>query len=101
MLLFFRVPNQLWDVLRVINTLRNDLAHNLESPKFAGHVASARAIAQQLLPEQPPPSPGFPNLDTDVGVLRYLVVFAEACLRAIDIAVAAMETPKKNTLSQR
>ncbi len=93
-LLVIPVPAQLWDVLRVINSLRNDLAHNLEPPKLERHVASARAIAQQIADEKALSSQR-QDLDGDVGVLRYLVGFAHGCLQVADSCVAVMETQRK------
>jgi hypothetical protein len=86
------IKDEIWITLKLLNTIRNDLAHNLEPPKLADHLSSAKTLASNIA------SSGIglkPTLDTDVEAIKYLAGISEGYLQAVDAFVAVMETQRK------
>jgi hypothetical protein len=92
------IRDGIWDALRLLNTIRNDLAHNLEPPKLAKRLASAKTLATRLARRAPGPKPA---LTKDAEVIKYLAGVAHGYLAAVDAIVALMKAERKYNRTQR
>jgi len=68
-LVLMPIADQIWDALKLLNTIRNDLAHNLEPPKLADHLSSAKTLAASVAKAGIGPKP---TLATNSDVIKYL-----------------------------
>jgi hypothetical protein len=92
-LVLMPINDDIWATLKLLNTIRNDLAHNLEPPKLADHLSSAKALATSVAAKAV--SGPKPTFTTDAFVIKYLAGYAEGYLQAVDNLVAVMETQRK------
>jgi len=79
------LPEECWKMLKLINQLRNDFAHELEPPKLQQHLESVRAIAE-------PHRKAAPNefqfvFDTDEGRVKFLISFCIGFLASVDSVI--------------
>jgi hypothetical protein len=90
--LFCPVPSEIWRGLELLNSIRNDVAHNLSPGKLAGHIAQVRG-----LPMCAPSNKGDEQrlLKSDSGVIKCLFGFCSGSLQVVDVVIAAMEKDKK------
>ena len=78
-----------WETLALINTIRNDLSHNLEPPKLKEHLAAAKKLALQI--ENSKAINSHLSFNTEIDVIVYLVRYAESYLVALNNFILAME----------
>jgi hypothetical protein len=89
---FFPVPGEIWRALELLNSIRNDVAHNLSPRKLAGHIAEARGLpacaARNNAQRQ--------VLKSDAGVIKLLLAYCSGYLEPVDLLISAMEEHKKD-----
>ena len=71
-LMTFALADQVWEGVLLINTLRNALAHNLESPNLQNHKANLRRLANGI----PYSIPNI-NANTEYGALYTVYAFCQ------------------------
>jgi hypothetical protein len=69
------VPDDLWPMIEALNSLRNDLAHKLESPKLESRVAKFISITYGRLDAFEPDAPVAANLR---GSMAYMFGYLAA-----------------------
>jgi hypothetical protein len=89
---FFPIDEHIWRSLELVNSIRNDVAHNLDPPKLAGHIAEARAL---------PACAGTDKnvrevLKTDAGMIKLLFGYCSGALEMVDAFIAAIEKDKND-----
>ena len=85
----FIFPLEFWSFVDLLNQLRNDLAHQLESKKLEKHLESARTMF-----EVHRKSLGWDFYPTDQAKLKMLISFWLGMLDPIDALIHAMEKSK-------
>jgi hypothetical protein len=93
-LLFVPLPHLFWHTLELLNTIRNNLAHNLESAKLQAHLADAKALAGKIRAwslKANRPIIDRPTPQTDVDVVRFLGAWAIGYLTCLDDLVTLTE----------
>jgi hypothetical protein len=67
-LVLMPINDEIWAALKLLNTIRNDLAHNLEPPKLADHLSSAKTLAISLAKLGIGPRPPSPQMSTQSSI---------------------------------
>lgn len=89
----FPFPGEFWDLLKVLNQLRNDFAHELQPTKLDDHLKVLRtmAVAHRQTTEQQFLS----MFDTDEGFLKMIISYWVGFLTPLDSLIHIMESSKK------
>jgi len=90
-LIFFPVPCGIWRALELLNSIRNDVAHNLSPSKLAGHIAEARGLPHYTTSDKAE------RLKTDLDVIKSLFGICSAFFQGVDVLISAMEKHKKES----
>jgi hypothetical protein len=88
--IFFPIEPDLWRAIELMNSIRNDVAHNLESPKLAGHIAEVR----KLRCCSPTSKEIREALKTDRGAVELTIGYCIGALQFVDATIATMERDK-------
>ena len=88
----FPFPSQFWEMLKVINQLRNDFAHELEPKKLEEHLKTVRTMAATH--RKTTEKEFLFVFDTDEGSLRFLISFWLGFLTPVDSLIHIMEKSK-------
>ena len=89
-IVYFPFEDNFWGAMRLLNQLRNDLAHELEPKKLDEHLAAVRILAEALQKNTPE---GYAKEDLKVPAksIAYLCSFWIGFLTALDAAILYME----------
>jgi hypothetical protein len=93
---YFPVPDEIWRSLELMNSIRNDVAHNLNPPKLANHITQARALPA-CSPHGKDSKAVRKVLKTDSGMIGLLFGYCSGFLQALDVTLAAIEKSKKDS----
>jgi hypothetical protein len=91
-------PDELWRFLKLINQLRNDIAHELE-PELKEHLETVRAMTNPRAKIAGVPAGFQATFETDEGHLASLISFWLGLLGAADSVLQLMKRAGKFTTS--
>ena len=89
-------PREFWDLLKVLNQLRNDFAHELESKKLREHLKLVRGMASA---HRAKTEKQLSMYETDEGSLKMIITYWLGALLRVDVQIHIMETSKTYAVS--
>jgi hypothetical protein len=78
-------PDECWKMVKLINEMRNDFAHNLEPTKLKQHLQKVCAIAETH--RKAAPNEFQFVFDTDEGRVKFLISFCIGFLSSVDSVI--------------
>ena len=87
----------LWQVFELLNKIRNDVAHNLDSHKLKAHLLQLRAHPACKAKDKHERK----ILETDTGLLKCMFGYCSGYLQPVSVIVAGMEKSKRDAWSER
>lgn len=88
----FPFPSEFWGLLKVLNQLRNDFAHELQPKKLEEHLKVVRAMAS--VHRKTTEKQFLSVFDTDEGSLKMIISYWLGFLTPVDSLIHIMERSK-------